>query len=347
MTNKSILIILIIVSIVFTTCKKHNDDDIGGNTETNYYKQNPPKSGDVYIVGHEGRYAVTWKNGEFFASTNAEKIGKTNSIYISGSDVYEVGSSGSETSGQYGILWKNGVPDEKSYSNNLTSVFVWNNNVYVEGGGVWKNGEQIINDAANSVYVFRGNVYAAGTIITYHYYGDARLWENNTIQGLGIEGSFSNDCPTKANSVFVSESGNVYVAGIVSTYIVDYEHQYSGNGPRAGVWENGIAQSFTNGLEATSVYVSGNDVYVAGFKCNNNNVNLKRATLWKNGVEQELSDKTSVANCVFVVGSDVYVVGSETTGSNRNRAVLWKNGVTQYLTDGAVDASAISVFVVE
>ena len=31
----------------------------------------------------------------------------------------------------------------------------------------------------------------------------------------------------------------------------------------------------------------------------------------------------------------------------RSRVVLWKNGVTQYLTDGILDASAISVFVVE
>jgi len=64
-------------------------------------------------------------------------------------------------------------------------------------------------------------------------------------------------------------------------------------------------------------------------------------------IAQKLSEKESAANCVFLSGDNVYVVGHEYVAPNRNAAVLWKNGVATYLTDGVLDASTNSVFVVE
>jgi len=342
-----LLIAVLAVMATFTACDTHGKDEDGNGNSDNVYLNNPPKRGDVYVVGYEGRYAVTWKNGAFLVSTREDAIGKTNSIYISGKDVYEVGSSGSETTGQSGTLWKNGVPDKKAFGSSLRSVFVWNNNVYVAGGGLWKNGEVIIGgsyygDGPNSVYVFRGNVYAVGCNYVYEQYGSgnrAWFWENNVGQQLS-----SGSSGTTANCVFVSEGGDVYVAGRGSFLGGSGE-----SGPYeircATVWKNGVAQRLSDNTDASSVYVSGNDVYVVGQEFEG--YYKKVATLWKNGVAQKLSDKESNANCVFVSGGDVYVVGHEAVAPNRNRAVLWKNGVAQYLTDGAVDASAMSVFVVE
>jgi S-adenosylhomocysteine hydrolase len=84
-------------------------------------------------------------------------------------------------------------------------------------------------------------------------------------------------------------------------------------------------------------------VYVAG---RDGNV----ATLWKNGVAQNLANG-AVANSVFVSGNDVYVVGYE-DGGNGSVAKLWKNGVAQNLTAiniYAMDNYAVanSVFVVK
>jgi len=80
------------------------------------------------------------------------------------------------------------------------------------------------------------------------------------------------------------------------------------------------------------------DVYVAGQEYNEQGISV--AKLWKNGIEQNLSDGKieGSANSVFVYNEDVYVAGY--LGDD---AVLWKNGITQRLGIG----SALSVFVSE
>ena len=329
--NWAMLLSFVIALFAFTTCGSDDDDDVnGGNgsnsgndTEDNIFTKNPPKSGDVYVVGYEGREASLWKNGEWIGyatGTDISDIYKANSIFISGKDTYIAGSSGYGG----GILWKNGVPDGKNFVGNANSVFVEGSDVYVAGSSyVWKNGveQSLINGgntgAVNSVYVFRGNVFVAGySSNTYSYQPEwASLWVNGAEQEL-----VSVSWPTsRANSVVVADNGDVYVTG-------------------SSTWKNGSVLYNSSG---NSISVYGNDVYVASVNAG------KNAIILKNGVEQQLSNVESSANCVFVVGSNVYVAGYEYYAPNRNRAVLWKNGVAQYLTDGAVDAAATSVFVVK
>jgi hypothetical protein len=98
-------------------------------------------------------------------------------------------------------------------------------------------------------------------------------------------------------------------------------------------------------------------VYVAGsYSCDEIN---SVAKLWKNGVEQNLTDnigiyKMEYTTSVFVSGNDVYVTGYDLdfdqgvyNSEKEGFAKLWKNNVVQNLSDGTRHAEANSVFVVE
>ncbi|MDR2759973.1 MAG: hypothetical protein LBB78_11405, partial [Spirochaetaceae bacterium] len=96
---------------------------------------------------------------------------------------------------------------------------------------------------------------------------------------------------------------------------------------------------------ASSIFVSGSDVYVAGAAGG-------KAVYWKNGRKIALTDGTyeAYAYSIFVSGSDVYVAGYENDGDQskygRNgRTKYWKNGREVILTDGTYEAYAFSIFV--
>jgi hypothetical protein len=135
----------------------------------------------------------------------------------------------------------------------------------------------------------------------------------------------------------------VYVAGT----------NYSGNKSVAMLWTNGEATPLTNGsnyAEAYSVYVSGNNVYAAGYEANASNVSV--AQLWINGKANPITDgiKDASAYSVYVSGSDVYVSGQAYNGGKWD-AALWKiSGSTvtsQTLSAGVggTAANAHSVYV--
>jgi len=139
-----------------------------------------------------------------------------------------------------------------------------------------------------------------------------------------------------------------------------------------------------NDAAAFSIYLSGNDVYVAGLERQHgiDPISLEpytsKATIWKNGsIYQRLSNSkyNSKANSVFVLGNDVYAVGYESNGkpkfegfflangpvfqrlineeqggeqimiSKHSSATIWKNGNVEYLSEGKTSAEAKSVFV--
>jgi len=124
--------------------------------------------------------------------------------------------------------------------------------------------------------------------------------------------------------------GDVYVAGWERCGQPD---NYGSKCFVAKLWKKGIAQDLTDGTydaQAFSVYVSGSDVYVAGHvrygQPDGYGSYFTVATLWKNGVAQDLSDGTGHAQAfwVCVSGRDVYVGGSK----------LWKNGTDQNIPAG-------------
>ncbi|NDV42243.1 Ig-like domain-containing protein [Flagellimonas sediminis] len=87
------------------------------------------------------------------------------------------------------------------------------------------------------------------------------------------------------------------------------------------------------------------NVYVSSFIIND--LGFKVATLWKNGIAQELSDGTSDAEArsIFVDGANVYVAGYVKNANDKYVATLWKNGVAQELTGPNSSAVAWDVSV--
>ena len=264
---------------------------------------------DVYVVGWErneqGRSAaMLWKNGIPKKLSDGTDFAGANFVFVSGTDVYIAGYS---NGGAAATLWKNGVTQDLTDGTSArgagaTSVYVSGNDVYVSGNVdgkavFWKNGEiQYLttgtNSGTTSIHVSGSDVYIVGSedmnINTFSN-SIAKLWKNGTAQNLTDKTNFTG----WANSVFVS-AGNVYVAGN------DRGSIFSGNfdgfkNSSATLWKNGVVQyHLTNGTNwelASSVFVSGNDVYVAG----EDNGNAK---LWKNRTAQNLGNGSALS--VFV-----------------------------------------------
>jgi hypothetical protein len=137
-------------------------------------------------------------------------------------------------------------------------------------------------------------------------------------------------------------------------YVAGYELNAAGNDV-AMVWKNGVGLALTNGnfgAYATSVTVSGSDVYVAGVESNGS---ATVAMVWKNGSATALTDGTleAAANQIIVSGSDVYVAGGQYGFDNNTQFVdevgYWKNGVFTTLVksdsqgQGGGQAAAIAI----
>jgi len=272
-------------------------------------------------------------------------------------DVYVAGSDGASIA----TIWKNGVAqnltDGKCHAW-ASSVFVSGNDVYVAGSKcyqavLWKNGnEQYLEKGmfASSVFVLGNDEYVTG--------GDGRiaiLWRNGIKHNLtdGIH-------EAKANSIYVS-GNSVYVAGTENSGLECYTEEGSHKIYVAKVWINGLAQNLTDGTrmaEALSIYVSGKDVFVAGYEQNEKGISI--AKIWKNGVVQNLTDGRdfAVTKSIFVSNNDVYALvcgGGESKSSiyahncngdyvlaGTSGAILFKNNLKeQYF----ILNSANSVFV--
>jgi hypothetical protein len=124
----------------------------------------------------------------------------------------------------------------------------------------------------------------------------------------------------------------VYVCG-------RYDYDNAQGKSAAALWKNGVVQYLTDGknhASAKSIFVSGNDVFVAGYEQSGKGPAYHHvAMLWQNGVASPLSDGENSAEgySVFVIGKNVYVAGRD--GDN---AVLWKNGGRTVLGKGCANS---------
>ena len=340
---KNIILLTLLLSFTsgFSSCEKDSDND------EKIDDINISGGAGVYVAGNAGHpfNAVIWKNGSAYYASDKDYT-EIRSISVKGNDIYAIGHEKGQV-----VLWKNGIRENLT-DNTITafanSIYISGNDVYVAGwynrdeqnniAVLWKNGvKQELTDGtynayAKAVYVVGNDVYVVGHDDETQLQGAAVLWKNGVKQKLSTEVSH-------ANSIYVS-GDDVYIAGFDMVEMIGVWGYYT----YPTLWKNGIPQRLTNGDseidDANSVFVHGDDVYVAGKV-------EERAVVWKNGIVKFLSDSNSNANSVYVLGDDVYVVGSEKNDQNNDVATLWKNGVKQELSTGNMESNAFSVFIVE
>jgi len=256
---------------------------------------------NVYVLGKEmdwidnhlaNQRLVVWKNGSLFQTLLPQTVGSGNlvvsvfgsSLFVSDNDVYIAATI--DIYPAYPRLWKNGIQQSLGGDQNkhgyADSVFVNDGDVYVAGSSedrptLWGNGTPHRLSAsadyasAEAVFVSGSDVYVMGN----GFSNDGRfgvLWKNNVPQYIEDTGDLK--------SIFVSGS-DVYLFG-----------------HRGTLWKNNVPQRLDIGssfLEAASIYVSGDDVWVAGEALGRETAHLSNAFLFKNGVAQPL-DTTGLGN---------------------------------------------------
>ena len=331
---------LIGFTVVFSSCKKN-------------FPYNPNEGGSgrahVYVAGYEGilgeaTNAKYWIDSTEKPLPSLTNVAKASSIFVSADATYIAGYDGG------GVFWKDGVETNLTPNGNANSIFVSGSNLLIAGSdnnraAYWNNGIETALDSfssGNSIFVSGNDVYVAGTKAG----GNAVYWKNGVITILATYSPAAN--LVTVNSIAVS-NGNVHVVG----------SNYSAGGlfPMIKYWENGVEVRLNFGTDydsldndygvGNSVFVSGNDIYIAGIVFTSTSLRINNAVYWKNGQEIVLprSATNSYASSIYVSGNDVYVAGYEFNTGQPKYAVYWKNGVEVKLTDGAIDAYATSIFV--
>lgn len=282
---------------------------------------------DVYLAGAKKNgtdtawSATYWKNGIPTSLTNGLVNSALFGVCVSESGIYVAGYEG--VTQKY---WKNGIAFAMDDSSRSAAISVVNDDVYIAGwtrgykAVYWKNGLQTVlsaNATATSVAIYGSDVYLGG------YQGapgfsTSTVWKNgsiiNSLEGNGV-----------INSIVIS-GGDVFAAG-------NYLAPTSLNS-RACYWKNSTLFLLTGASvvsSANSIFVSGDDVYVAGYETNASG--FKVAKYWKNGVATSISDGTrsQEAHAIAVARGDVYVTCD---GLVPNSSILIKNGLIVSPFDG-------------
>jgi hypothetical protein len=307
-------IALLLAVLVFASCKKNGGNDNGGN----------PSGKTVYVAGYTtsaGKTLCTvWKNGtQANDLTDETNNAAGNSVFMAGNDVYVAGTVYAAGKQSAAAVWKNGkIINTFTDGTYLADAY----SVYVSGSDVYVAGDENKTQSSSPV---------------------AKVWKNGALlYPLGGGGTGQ----STAQSIFVS-GNDVYVAGVES----GVTQTPAMNGWIAKVWKNGallyVLPNINTAGAALSVYVSGSDVYVAGYERNAANTSMAR--VWKNGtVLYPLTNGTyaEYITSFFVSGGDLYGVVYELNAGGKRVAKLWKNGAeAAVLSNGTNDAAANAVYV--
>lgn len=222
----------------------------------------------------------------------------TSGIAVDGTDVYVAGVQGGPAN-DVATYWKNGVAyplTDGTREASVSAITISNGDVYVLGG-------------EDGGFDSSGNPRP----------GIAEYWKNGSAVVLS---------PGFGGTAICVSGSNVYIAGSTDQTTETAPNSYY-EAPVATLLTNGVPTYFTDNLHpsgAQSVFVSGSDVYVAGYTSQTAQEDSPVATYWKNGVAVTLprsaNSSTSNANSIFVSGQDVYVSG----GDNLTTAEYWKDG---------------------
>jgi Carboxypeptidase regulatory-like domain len=295
--------------------------------------------------------AVDLSNGNYSTTVN----GTTTSSSVNLNTIIACGNS-INTNGVYiagsidgrAVIWKDGVPtfltpvvtaNKDAYA---IKTLVYNNDVYVLGGGVanninsyqvklWKNGVLTnitsgINDASAFAFdVYNGDVYICGDELNANI-DITKFWKNDLSTILSKD-TFDYVEATDIKVV----NGDVYISG---------KGAKNNSFAKALYWKNGVINLLPGvgpgSSIATSVFANNGDIYFAGTEINN--VNQSVGLYWKNGVKYTLNfsglySYASVSS-IFVDNNDVYIAGWQNqVQQNIANATYWKNSSANLLTN--------------
>ncbi len=259
---------------------------------------------DIYIVGWDtpdntgNTRAIIWKNGEMSYLSDGRKNVQAKSVFVYGEDVYVAGNEVGVANKV--ILWKNGVqtilPSSYDYAEVGSMTISETGDIYVAGYDngpvIWKNGVKMSETLGDSATQLLGICLNGSDIYCSGYRSDsndmyrAMVWKGTQATEL-TDGT--TDC--YGNAVWVSESGDVYVAGNQST-----------SPKKALFWKNGASEALTSdSYKAFDVLGFESDIYVVGqISTGSFPFGTQKAVVWKNGEAQVLYDYKSEARAIFI-----------------------------------------------
>lgn len=260
--------------------------------------------GDVYAVGYDSpndtgiNRAVLWINGKMQYLTDGKKDTQAKSVVVVGDDVYVAGNEIGAKNKCF--LWKNGtatvLPSNKPYAEVGGLWIDSEQNSYVvgydDGPAVWKNGEKKDLGLGDNTHQLL-NIFMKGSDTYYvgykadEVFGDwAMLWKGNTPTTLS-----DGTADSYANAVWVSDGGDVYVAG-----------NQGGFKKKALLWKNGEAIDLsTDSYKAADLMGYGEELWVVGsVQTGGFPFGTQKAVIWKDGKSIILSNMRSEARAIFV-----------------------------------------------
>lgn len=192
---------------------------------------------------------------------------------------------------------------------------------------------------ALSLFVSGDNVHAAGCVMyPLRSYGAPLYWKDGARVDLPLN---PGDMGGVANGIWVAGK-DIYVSGFRA---VDY-YRFSTRLLLAipCYWKNGVLVSLPVlsddvGGRAESIFISGDDVYLAGWVVDESG-NFHLPCYWKNGQRVGLgmpgTCRSGAAHSLFVMNGDVYVSGTVLSESWVSFPGYWANGTWTEL--GKIDA---------
>jgi hypothetical protein len=222
------------------------------------------------------------------------KVALAPDVYLAGFQV-----NGSFLTATY---WKNGVATEltaESVGSQAKAIAVSQGNIYVAGfeaqssqdvATLWTNGTKTLltdgttEGVATGVAVSGSDVYVSGYEIGYdanlNHYQVAEYWKNGVpvILDKSMDGAATTGIYVSGGDVYVSGSKFVTTQTGPATFLTESVAMY---------WKNGAPILLTSGLfqaSASSIFVTGSDVYASGSNCVVFAPDCGEAVYWKNGV---------------------------------------------------------------
>ena len=289
---------------------------------------------DVYMAGTSNSKAVYWKNG---VEVDLAPQGVAQSITVSGSDVY-VGGYVNNSGLAQAAYWKNGQQVILGQSGGISHVF----NIGLNGSDVYCVGDIVgpsgtITDSAtywkNGV-PFRLSPESNGKALSILFAGtetyiSGQVWSSATDSGV----------------VWKNGDKNWYVIGSVNALALSQADTFFvgnvGNAP--AYWTQTVLHNLNTIGYATSIAISGSDVYVGGDTISASGT--YQAVYWKNDVVTALKNPSMYSSVlgIALAGADLYAVG-DYYEDNVYKPAYWKNGTLVKLSD---NGEVFSVFVTQ